>query len=409
MVRIDAIAIAPTYIIFDFLLNKRSFSKEYLVKLIYLAAPPIFTIISYGLFNYYYFHTAIPVSGLSKSIDSSKFNNFGIIYQYLDAALQLLPRRNNLLMALFWVFFLLIEVIRYYKKQKANSYSVQLYFLCACSATQYFYYAIFSSWKLWPWYFYYTPFILFYLILRTSFTLINLLKTSEPNSIFSCFKNNREKGYKINHGIALLLSIIILTILTANKVKTGIQLSDISKTSFGILNINQRDLFKGKVAAYGDRAGSMGYWGDTKIVQMEGLVMSKDFLDARKNGTAEKWLDKNYNIDLYVVDRDKIPTTKEDGRDVYIIIDPAQGRTAKNALMQFCFPQDALLQKTQYTATTLRLIFDYKKKIACGPTENQTISGILSNEGIRKYSLESEYAENSVIGYLEKIDRQLSR
>lgn len=407
LVRIDTAAMGPVYILFDFLLNRRALTAAYLGRLAALTGPLLLTGLSYVVINQYLFGSPVPVSGLAKAMDTTAFNNFGIIYQFLAGSLQAFPFRPDYLLVLFWGGVILVEAVRHIVCGRLATHLIPLGFLFCCLCIQYGYYACFSGWSVWPWYLYQIPFILFYVIFRTVTSLLLLGRHLFPALAVAAPKTS-PLNMNVNGLIQCTVVAIAVGYLTSTKFSAGARIADPVRLSYAKLNVQQCDLVAGKVVAFGDRAGSLGYWCPTQVVQTEGLVMSRVFLQAREARQGEAWIDQHYDVDLYIVDRDQIPI-RSDMIDTFIVVDPIQGRTASRTLMYFCFPRSALLQETPSSTTSRRFIFDYAKKTECSSEDEKMIEHIISSQGIRRYSLQSEYGNSRLRNWLENLDLQLAK
>ncbi|HEX4938437.1 MAG TPA: hypothetical protein VFX11_07165, partial [Candidatus Kapabacteria bacterium] len=407
LVRLDAIAVVPAYLLFDFILNRRRLQPHYLMRLARVLAPLAVTGLTYAALNQYWFGTPVPVSGLAKALDTGRFNNFGILHTYVMSCLPLFPIRSEWLPLLFWSTVILIELARRCLCGRLQAHAIPLLFLLLCAGIQYLYYACFSGWNIWPWYLYFTPFILFFVIARTANSLLILARHLRVGGKRLAEDSSGFTQTRLHTGMAITLLLAAGLYTATDKFRAGIQTADPARLTYAKLSMQQCGLYRDKTIAFGDRAGSLGYWCPTQIAQTEGLVMSRDFLHARAAGTGEQWLDDHYDIDLYVVDRDRIPV-KSGTPDIYIVVDPIQGRTAHKALLHYCFPATALLDSKRYGADASRFIFDYRQKIPCDAAAERIIAAIQAHEGMRRYSLPAEYRNSRLKTWLENIDRRLA-
>lgn len=407
LVRLDAVAVVPAYLLFDFILNRRRLQPHYLMRLARVLAPLAVTGLTYAALNQYWFGTPVPVSGLAKALDTGRFNNFGILHTYVMSCLPLFPIRSEWLPLLFWSAVILIELARRCLCGRLQAHAIPLLFQLLCAGIQYLYYACFSGWNIWPWYLYFTPFILFFVIARTANSLLILARHLRVGGKRLAEDSSGFTQTRLHTGMAITLLLAAGLYTAADKLKAGIQTADPARLTYAKLSMQQCGLYRDKTIAFGDRAGSLGYWCPTQIAQTEGLVMSRDFLLARAAGTGEQWLDDHYDIDLYVVDRDRIPV-KSGTPDIYIVVDPIQGRTAHKALLHYCFPATALLDSKRYGADASRFIFDYRQKIPCDAAAESIIAAIQAHEGLRRYSLPAEYRNSRLKTWLENIDRRLA-
>jgi hypothetical protein len=73
--------------------------------------------------------------------------------------------------------------------------------------------------------------------------------------------------------------------------------------------------------AMGDRAGIVGYLASSPVVQLEGLVMDKNFLDKLKHSKKLIDLLQSYKVDYYITYSN---STKEIGNSAFIVSEPFQ-------------------------------------------------------------------------------------
>ena len=408
LVRLDAAATLPAYLLVDAVVNRRRLTSTYLRPLGLVLTPLLITGTIYAALNQTWFGTPVPVSGLAKALDTGRFSNFGILYNYLMSCTPLLPSRSETLALLFWGGALLVEVARHLLCGRLQAHALPLAFLILCTLAQYGYYASFSGWNIWPWYLYFSPFLLFFVILRTLANLRMLVQHAHAGQQLWQTLAKPFQSDKPHLLLALVLLLVAGLYTGLDKARAGLQIADSKRINYGKLNVQQCDRYHDKTVAFGDRAGSLGYWCPTQIVQTEGLVMTQEFLHARAEGNGERWLDEHYDIDLYLVDRDQLPVRAGDSA-VYIVVDPVQGRTAHKSLLHFCFPASALIEHNRYGADASRYLFDYRQKIPCGLDEEKIIADILNGDGIRRYSLPAEYRNQPLKVWLENLDRRLSR
>lgn len=353
-------------------------------------------------FNQYYFGTPLPVSGLAKAVDSPRFANFGIIHYYLNLSFGIA--------ATIWV---LAEAwLKLRRKPVANTFLPSIAVMAIAAVVQYFYYASFSGWPLWPWYLYLQAGLVMALYARLYILLPHLL------------------ALKPKTGIAILAFVLAFSIMGASRnvmvrpllITATENLCDQYQVclpvlprmrSYGAANLellsSQRALLEGKTIAMGDRAGSFGYWlpASSKLLQTEGLVGNLAFLQARLNGTGEDFLSRA-EIDLFVVDRQNDFRFNWQGRSIVALAEPIQGRVANQGAMYFCFPAGSELSYRRSGSNSHQRVYDFRARIPCPPAGVAQLekmeNGIF---GLRRHAVASEYGDgSSLMARLEERDRR---
>lgn len=234
-----------------------------------LALPPAVTLAVYLAANLVIFGTWLPVSGQAKAIGGADSPNFGIVYQFLTAPLFVggTPSWWGMLVVLVTPIALLIA-----RRPFAASARMAA-ILMGGSILMIFYYALNSTWKLWPWYFYSAPLAL----ALAAPALIDRLR------IF------RSRGTVI----MMVTSIGVVTLAIANaaylsgtEAIRGAWKENGPRLAEQLAGLRPVDA----PLAMGDRAGSLGFHLARPLVHLEGLVNSPEYLDALRNGSVDVFL-----------------------------------------------------------------------------------------------------------------------
>jgi len=164
------------------------------------------------------------------------------------------------------------------------------------------YYGLTSSWQLWPWYFYAIP-------LALVFSLIPLVD-----------HRARARAATV---LAVLSTASVLSLAAVWSLEQAT--STDSRSAFVSAAPEVAELIDrldpaGSPIAIGDRAGSIGYHLGRPTVQLEGLVNSKEFLEALEGG----------DVGSFLNDRDV---------RLYARVDAASGELTPEGLRRFMEPQ----------------------------------------------------------------------
>jgi hypothetical protein len=222
----------------------------------------------YMITNYLNHDVWMPVSGMAKQLRTS---NFPVSY-HIQGIFSIAGSQTvyGLGQALLLLLGIVILSLRFrsieYRNLALLAYIFPLFMVG--------YYAFVSGWIFWPWYFYmFIPSTLitaYYILTFASKKITALLKIILP---------------------LLSFGLILLYIFTK------------SPNTFPMYNTNKHlaqwlEEKEGTIAM-GDRAGMLAYMIDQPVVQMEGLVMDKDFLGMIGTKTVSEIL-STYGVDYYI-------------------------------------------------------------------------------------------------------------
>jgi hypothetical protein len=225
-----------------------------------LAAVPAAALAAYLLINLALFDTALPVSGQAKAIGGGL--NPGVVGQFLVSPVVFgVP-------TLLGVGALAVVIAALLRGQSGRLGLAAQFggVVLAGGVATVGYYALTSSWQLWPWYFSAAP-----------------LAVALAGPALAAGRTERLPL----RGLATL----VLAVLTAARAARG----GVERSAFielGPAVARQIDALAplGAPIAMGDRAGSVGYHLDRPLVHLEGLVNSAEYLDALRTGTAPDFL-----------------------------------------------------------------------------------------------------------------------
>ncbi len=222
----------------------------------------------YILSNILIFDTIMPISGMAKSLRSEVYFEFNIIRSFFDFTLNRIF--YGTIPGLLIVLNLVIVILNYNKIEIKLKYLFISVILFQISLILYS--SLFSGWVYWSWYFYS---VVFSYIITIYFINTN---------------------FKIKKNIILLVTISFIFYALA--------FSFLKKpTSYDIYNEAQllKKFEKHYVGIYGmgDRAGLPSFYIKSNLIQLEGLMMNREYLeDLQKLDLID--LLKKYNVEYYI-------------------------------------------------------------------------------------------------------------
>ena len=306
MARLDAIflnlMIVATLIITNF---KSIRNKAILTKLLAVVFPSLISGFLYLSVNYILFGHLLPVSGAAKSLGAPGLN-LALVHQIKSS---LFPNTilslgsiydlvSVILFALCIVYILVYVVIekKGYRKYETKYLSkstatlaliVSLFYIIYIS-----YYLLFSSWRLWEWYFYPSMLVVVCIVPR----FVELLLGSVQN----IFRIHIKKITSIISILLILCALLFTTVIAPGSILIPAPHYDPEKSAIGYMYGNyvlaqyvNENFSEDTIFAMGDCAGSFGYFCNCKVIQLEGLVNDYDFLDTIRNNEVESYLTKN--------------------------------------------------------------------------------------------------------------------
>jgi hypothetical protein len=230
-------------------------------------------IVLYLLSNRLLFHTWMPVSGMAKQLKIS--------HQPTTVALASFFYKGTLehLVPVFLAILALPFVYRSLNKAQQILYPATLLF----PLIHIFMLSYLSDWPLWGWYFYairpaFCISAVVLLSLRPVLYVIQRREVAVLLMLFSCIKIATSRWDSERTQTAIL--------------QAAVDIEEFSATHPGIY-------------AMGDRSGTPGYLLSSPLVQLEGLVMDRAFLDEIQNQTPLQDVLERYHVRFYVASTDK--------------------------------------------------------------------------------------------------------
>jgi hypothetical protein len=370
------------------------------------------TVAVYFAVNQWLFDSAVPVSGLAKSIGGPKFSNWGVANVFIG------PLRESVF--LIPLLILLEWLTRRVARPPAVFYRSLLVFAVG-AAIQCLYYCTEYTWDVMPWYECFVMICAALMVARIVYLSSELVEqAARPISRWLAVAAVAMVGLWMSLWAAKFIDgSMPVSIRTAirNTLHVGNpKIADartFNQISLSMLN----DFFdtSGHVLiAMGDRAGGIGYWGRhaVSVVQLEGLMLDKRYIQARKDHRGEDYVEQKFSIDTFVIDREVVTTISgADGQLQYVIPDPVRGRLNDEPVPTFCFPSSALLYSRKYftfTGVNTRMAFRFADRVECSPAVLAIIRSIEQGIGLQQYSLPGEYDYRGGFANsaLEKRDRR---
>lgn len=360
----------------------------------------------YMLANQLIYGVPVPISGMNKALDAPRFANLGIIWFYCTSAL-----------GFSGALWMLAEWMLRHQPDIPRDFRRAICVMALATLIQYAYYACLSGWPLWLWYLYIEAGLVAALAARI-YILLPYLWQRHPSKHQLIIMRVLIVGIVSAVALAGLLRTNATRPLLVEGLEQICIATDICppkpalKHSFISANLNLLEkthhLLDGHILAMGDRAGSLGYWMSpgTKLIQLEGLVEDKTYLEARLNGNAERYLAAQ-GVDRLIVDREVYPTIVTTQGRLTIIAEPIQGRVSNKGIYPLCFSDAALLASLPSPWSSQPRIYDFHARTPCPQAAWELVQRAAhSAYGMRRLSLPSEYAPDSPVTRLELLDRQ---
>jgi hypothetical protein len=382
LVRLDSLVLIPAFLVATLFIEplvRRRFigdptgeSAWRMIPWVFVISVPV--VIVYMLTNFLIYGVAVPVSGLAKAI-GPQFANWGIFREYMVEI-------NSVKM--FLLAAVLVEVIAFVAGIRSTALLRSIAVLALASSMHALYYAVGSTWQLWPWYYYLLRLVIAVIIARIVILGSELWKRG---------------NFLPAAGIA---AVVVATMVNVSRIDTramtktpesapvnvgtdadlsGLRRSNLSFNDISLLML--RDFFTSSGSgvtrvAMGDRAGGLSYWGRgyVEIFQTEGLVLDYPYIQARQHGTINEYLE-GAGINYFVIDRDPLtPVQRADGQKIYVVPEPVGTLLVDRDYHfgLFCFPSEAVRYKITYklgrqSHLMERYAFEFDKRVDCSPSD----------------------------------------
>ncbi len=353
------------------------------------------TVAIYFAVNQWLFDSAVPVSGLAKSLGGPKFSNWGVANVFLG------PLRPSVFLIPLLV---LLEWLTRRGARPAPVFYRSFLVFAAAGAIQGLYYCTEYTWDVMPWYECFVMICVALMVARIVYLSSQLVEqAAHPMVRWLAVAAVAMVGLWMSLWTAKFIDgSMPVGIRTAvrNTLHVGNPKVAIART-FNQISLSMLDDFfdtsRHVLVAMGDRAGGIGYWGRhaVSVVQLEGLMLDKRYIQARKDHRGEDYLERGFSIDTFIIDREVVTSINgSDGQLEYVIPDPVRGRLNDEPVPTFCFPSSAVLYSRKYftfTGVNTRMAFRFADRVECAPAVLAMIRSIEQGIGLQQYSLPGEY------------------
>ena len=366
--RLDSLSVVVASDVVGVIQKKSIELKKYLI---------IFPVIAlYFAINHHYFGTALPVSGLAKSIGNVRGENFSTGFAYfVEARKCILP---VLLGLLAYLVFIKKSMHLVYRDELA----ISLISLIICAT----YYAVNSGWKVWGWYYWPVLLFVYYIILE----VVTIIKSQHtPGKTVPLYY------LAVMIGIVLFLAKPALgfSYRTIQSLKES-TIEPHKHLTFGRRNIelvsylHTQNITPGAFFAMGDRAGSFGFFlgNEYRFIHTEGLVGPYSYYKAMSQDKGLDYID-SLNINYLVADRGNFI----DGDNVIGVVEPVQPLSSKFGDYIICFKKDGIALDQSYfneeQSFQKRYLLDFKERVDCPRNINEEFVSLRSQyAGVAKFS-----------------------
>lgn len=353
------------------------------------------TVAVYLLVNQWLFGSAVPVSGLAKSIGGAKFSNWGVASAFVG------PVRES---AFLIAVLIPLEWLARRGARPAPLFYRSLFMFGAAAAIQCLYFCTEYTWDVMPWYECFLMTCAALVIARIVYLAAQLAEQpGRPSSRWLAFGAIGIVGLWMSIWDAKYTDAAMpLSVRTAIRNTLHVGNPKVAEArTFNQISLSMLDDFfdtsRHVWIAMGDRAGGIGYWGRhaVSVVQLEGLMLDRQYIKARQEHRGEEYVEQGFQIDTFVVDREVLITVDgADGQPEYVIPDPVRGRISKEPVPTFCFPSSAVLYTRRYftfTGVNTRMAFRFANRVDCAPAVLDMVRSIERGIGLQQYSLPGEY------------------
>ncbi|HET8688035.1 MAG TPA: hypothetical protein VFM18_15475 [Methanosarcina sp.] len=241
----------------------------------------------YLIANYLIYGTVMPISGVAKSVThfdgALHWATFESLFEYgLETSLL------NAFMIVAWAF---VSLMVLFSKNVRGINNLVTISICAFVPVYFIATSIRSDWPIWRWYFY--P-------LNLCFAYFCIILTWKDG-----FLSVLERG-KSSRGIYILAFFLPYMISISLAGRIGWQLMERNSRHQDALLIREFVDANPGVYAMGDRAGLPAYLTNVPFIQLEGLVMDKEYIDNLKRYHDISSLLDHYKVKYYVVGDPKL-------------------------------------------------------------------------------------------------------
>jgi hypothetical protein len=372
--RLDALAVLPVFQAYDYFFKKKPL-RAALKESLYV----VLLIVPYFAYNYFRFGVPVPISGMAKSLGSVTGENLAALAAYVYVA-----KLPVIIVCATWI---LRRVSQTRSQRETQAIAVLLLIVHGICAA---YYTLFSGWPMWGWYYWPSA-------VATVFAISAFLEALHDSATAEIVPARQYAAIALLAGMAFFVSrpAALYFSGTVHNLRVAIR-TEKNEQTFGNRNAILISEFLGtrpgpEVIAMGDRAGSLGYFMPEKdrFIHTEGLVASKEYYDAMKNGTAPEFLKKN-GVTLLIVEKEQYLQAGSGPTAQLGIVEPSQVLSARRGPYMMCFPPDAIVYSQTYKAE-IRYVFQFDKMVPCSDELQTKFNGLLGTYGaLRMFSIPDE-------------------
>lgn len=366
--RLDSLSVVVASDVLGVIQKKNIELKKYLIIL------PI--VGGYFALNHHYFGTALPVSGLAKSIGNVRGENISTGIAYLVEA------RKCILPVLLGLLAYLVFVKKSMHLVYRDELAISLMSLVICAA----YYALNSGWKVWGWYYWPVLMFVYYIMLEVA----TIIKSQHaPGKMISLY------SLVAMIGVILFLAkpAVGFSYRTIGSLRESV-VEPQKHLTFGRRNIElvsylrAQNIAPGSFFAMGDRAGSFGFFlgNEYRFIHTEGLVGPYSYYQAMSHDKGIDFIN-SLGVDYLVADRGNFIVSD----NVIGVVEPVQPLSSKFGDYILCFRKDGVALDQSYyneeSAFQRRYLLDFRARIDCPRSINDEFLTLRSQYGgIAKFS-----------------------
>ncbi|PKL79168.1 MAG: hypothetical protein CVV25_08850 [Ignavibacteriae bacterium HGW-Ignavibacteriae-4] len=264
----------------------------------------------YLLSNLFFYHTLMPISGMAKQLK----NSYWPVTNTIESLISFNP--NHIIYSLIPIFCIFISIILLMNKRIMSRIKVLSIISILFPLVLILFNSIVSGWGFWPWYYYiFIPSQLMFFILFAPYI----------------------RGNKKTLWVMIVIFILCWS-FGFGIFKKGIHYDNYN----GAKGIQEFSIDKKGVYAMGDRAGLVSFLIENPLIQMEGLVMNKQFVHDLKSNKLLKLLNM-YDVNYYIANNpNRINNSKWFVQDPYKI-HPSQIVSSDTI---YSVPYDSVIVKT---------------------------------------------------------------
>ena len=371
LTRLDALSLVIAKDIYAILKREKIDVRPYVITVPVIA-------IYFGI-NYVFFHTPVPVSGLSKSVGNVFGENISVTLSYLNGL-----RSAIVLFAAICLFLIINEKGIAFRFKNELSVLVIAFLICAT------YYVFKSGWPIWQWYVWPALLITYYLCMES----VNLLEQQiklpfSAASAAGAIVVMAAIGYVFLPAIGFVNDRLSAL---ARDMKSIPRPESFGKRNLELVEFIKKNMPKGTFFAMGDRAGSFGFFlgSNFKFLHTEGLVGPFEYYQAMAKNKGAEFVEK-LPIDYVVADRENyIENTTIIG-----VAEPIQGLSAHAGPYLLCFKKSGIILDQSYSenhTNNHRYLISYRSKIPCPASMEVSFLELRNQyEGLSRFSLPSKY------------------